>query len=109
MAFPEQVKSITNWSTDEVDGARKQLPTESWYSSLKRTRKSVRDEYDLEGLDDSQSDLDATMSEPSDNGHRQRVNLVMANTDQSTRYLWGYEVFRERYIENSARDPDLLY
>ncbi|TVY35815.1 hypothetical protein LSUB1_G007092 [Lachnellula subtilissima] len=120
MALPGEVHSIMNWPGDDNNGLRKQVPTESWYSSIPRMRTPLQDRLGLDNIDsessDSSSDEEDTISDASrpeapcmphpetldrDSG---TYRLGGCNCAKSTEYIWGYDVFNARYHEVTNRD-----
>jgi hypothetical protein len=110
MILPSEVQSIMHWPNDGVDGHRKQIPTESWYSAVKRPRKSIRDEDDPETWDDNQSDNGESWARTSSFGVDHNMDPALfghTDGDQEAPFLWGYDVFLAKYLDNAARDPGL--
>jgi hypothetical protein len=124
MAFPREVKSIMNWQGDDMDGVRKQVPTESWYSPIPRTRPLLQDQLGLDNLDpessdssdeEDTSDKEDTNSETSDalsmphakyyNRDSNQYEQGSCDCAEATQYIWGYDVFNARYHEVITRDP----
>lgn len=119
MALPGEVYSIMNWPGDGNEGVMKQVPTESWYSSIPRIRPPLQDQLGLDNLDPESSDSsddEDTSSEASipqipSVAHPEALDresdtykLGGCNCAESTRYIWGYDVFNARYHEFISRD-----
>jgi len=101
-------------------GLRKQVPTESWYSSIPRIRIPLQDQLGLDNIDSESSDSssdeedmisDASRPEAPFMPHPETLDresgtykLGGCNCAESTEYIWGYDVFNERYLEVTNRD-----
>ncbi|TVY34596.1 hypothetical protein LOCC1_G008161 [Lachnellula occidentalis] len=121
MALPTEVYSIMNWQGDDMNGVRKQVPTESWYSSIPRIRPPLQDQLGLDNLDPESSDGNSsdeedTVSEASEpespsmphpetlDRKSNTYKLGACDCADTTEYIWGYDVFNARYYEDMIRD-----
>ena len=112
-AFPSDIKSIMNWPEDGMGGIRRQLPTESWYSSTPRDRPSRIDPLEFDD-DENQENQEPIGQATSSVGRVEIRPLHQLNgvidprldDNLSPTYLWGYEVPYQRYRANPARDEN---
>ncbi|KAH7305661.1 hypothetical protein BKA65DRAFT_520707 [Rhexocercosporidium sp. MPI-PUGE-AT-0058] len=102
--LPSDIKSIINWPQDGMSGMRRQTPSESWYSTVPKKRVSPPDQFELGDSDDEDDDM-GPVSGSSPGISRVPASLVSSEQDgeESTKYLWGYEVPYQRYRANTDR------
>jgi hypothetical protein len=108
-AFPSEVKVIMNWPRDGMGGARRQVPTESWYPSVPRKRRAIDNQLEPDEFDavvewgESSDDEDHLTSEA-----RQPIinndNDIDMDDEHSSTYLWGYDVPYQRFKVHTNRD-----
>jgi hypothetical protein len=104
------IKSIRNWPEDPTNGLAEQVPTETWYSLAPMERQPVQDQFDDEVKVDRQDEAaQAPINANSwhgDAGGREPRDFEMdgLDTDDSTEFLWGYQVPYQMYSANTTRD-----
>jgi hypothetical protein len=114
-AFPSDVQSIMNWPLDGNSGVRKQVPTESWYSPTTMHRPSTDKQYHADSdMEDDEMEDDGQESQAQKShappgvqdglGHADRMDNPDMDNDESTEYLWGYQVPFQRYRANTTRN-----
>ncbi|KAG4420735.1 hypothetical protein IFR04_006121 [Cadophora malorum] len=59
-ALPSDVKIIVNWPADGMSGKRRQIPTESWYSTIPKVRVPSPDQFELGESADENEDIEQT-------------------------------------------------
>ncbi|KAF7900126.1 hypothetical protein EAF00_004462 [Botryotinia globosa] len=102
-AFPEQLLSIKNWPDDlssgDAGGTRPQVPSEIWYSPIPLSREAPQDTDDQDGTLDEF--VYADKSHPLtfvENANPE------SSGDESSEFLWGYQVHHQQYRENISRN-----
>ncbi|PVH73664.1 hypothetical protein DL98DRAFT_430923 [Cadophora sp. DSE1049] len=101
-ALPSDVKSIVNCPEDGMSGMRRQIPTESWYSTIPKVRIPPPDQFELG--ESENEDGDTVGSTPGTSIVRGALSETGQDGEDSTKYLWGYEVPYQRYRANTTRD-----
>ena len=90
---------------DGMSGMRRQIPTESWYSNIPKVRVPSPDQFELGESDDENDDIAQTTRSSTGTGTGSGPpHGFEQDGEESTKYLWGYEVPYQRYRANSARD-----
>ncbi|KUJ10098.1 uncharacterized protein LY89DRAFT_675587 [Mollisia scopiformis] len=107
-AFPSDIKVIMNWPEDGMGGLRRQVPTEAWYSSIPKQRPEIVDQFEL--LDDEEQTGPPSNSDHASASHSHSHNTSDMSMDDnlddedSSRYLWGYDVPYQRFTAGTTRD-----
>ncbi|TGO50521.1 hypothetical protein BOTNAR_0390g00090 [Botryotinia narcissicola] len=101
--FPEQLLSIKNWPDDlssgDAGGTRPQVPSETWYSPIPLSRETPQDTDDQDGTLDEF--VYADKSHPltfAENANPE------SSGDESSEFLWSYQVHHQQYRENISRN-----
>jgi hypothetical protein len=104
-AFSKDIMSVVNWPHDVQAGERKQLPSESWYSSAPVERnRTENDEVFEENVFDSFQGKHALLGKSTVHTESIEDSEDSEMEDElSLEYLWGYGVPYEVYKANSSR------
>jgi hypothetical protein len=108
-AFPWEVISIENWSQNDGEKDRKQVPTEIWYSSKPMNREPPAEQE--ENLYDAEEDNDVASRR--NTGMMIGVNPdldldIDLDEDDCAGILWGYAVPYHLNVLNIRRNRDML-
>ncbi|TGO36697.1 hypothetical protein BHYA_0117g00210 [Botrytis hyacinthi] len=103
------VLSVINWPSDGEDGQRKQVPTESWYSSepVERHRNDEDEIFDENLFDLSQGQHPLLLSGTGGDAINEPEDSEMED-ELSVDFLWGYSVPYQIYKANSTRSQRRL-
>ncbi|TGO62414.1 hypothetical protein BOTNAR_0114g00130 [Botryotinia narcissicola] len=103
------VLSVINWPSDGEDGQRKQVPTESWYSSepVERHRNDEDEIFDENLFDLSQGQHPLLLSGIGRDAINEPEDSEMED-EFSVDFLWGYSVPYQIYKANSTRSQRRL-
>ncbi|KAF7922130.1 uncharacterized protein EAE98_008341 [Botrytis deweyae] len=102
-AFPEQILSIKNWPEDlssgDAGGTRPQVPSETWYSPIPLSREAPQD------TDEHDETLEEFVYDDEDHPLTYvRDANAESDGDESSEFLWGYQVHHQQYRENISRN-----
>ncbi|TGO21604.1 hypothetical protein BPAE_0210g00090 [Botrytis paeoniae] len=102
-AFPEQLLSIKNWPDDlssgDAGGTRPQVPSETWYSPISLSRDAPQD------IDEQDGTLEEFVYDDKDHPLTYIGDAnVESGGDESSEFLWGYQVHHQQYRENISRN-----
>ncbi|KAF7929793.1 hypothetical protein EAE99_004697 [Botrytis elliptica] len=104
-AFPEQLLSIKNWPEDlsngDADGTRPQVPSEIWYSPIPLSREAPQD------IDEQDGTLEEFVYDDKDHSLTYVGDAnAESDGDESSEFLWGYQVHHKQYRENISRNTE---
>ncbi|KAF7955544.1 hypothetical protein EAE96_004470 [Botrytis aclada] len=102
-AFPEQLLSIKSWPDDlssgDAGGTRPQVPSETWYSTIPLSREAPQDTDEQDGT--LEEFVYADENHPLTYAEDKNAE---SGGDESSEFLWGYQVHHQQYIENISRN-----
>jgi len=108
----DDVKTVRNWPGDpSTGGLAEQVPTMTWYPSvLHKQRAHVPDQFDgpSEPLSEEQTSSTRGSRVPvidKDDSDDDHMNVDQVDDDDSTEFLWGYQVPYQMYKSDTRRDP----
>ncbi|APA08663.1 hypothetical protein SS1G_02401 [Sclerotinia sclerotiorum 1980 UF-70] len=107
--FANNIMSVVNWPSDGEYGERKQVPTESWYSSelIKRQGDDENEIFDENLFDSFKGQHPLTLSGVGGDKDNDPEDSEMED-ELSVDFLWGYEVPYHVYKANSTRSQRRL-
>ncbi|KAF8853665.1 hypothetical protein BDZ45DRAFT_628746 [Acephala macrosclerotiorum] len=94
-----------NWPEDSMGGARRQVPTESWYSSAPKHQPVVHDQFEPS---DSEDEGEPRFTKNTNANQMESTNSNNAyaelNCEESDKYLWGYQALYQQFAADPTRD-----
>lgn len=88
-----------------MGGARRQIPTESWYSSVPKYRPVVHDQFEPSDSeeDDGQEQIKSASTNQMESSYTDNVYAEI-NCEESDKFLWGYQALYQQFAADPARD-----